>query len=200
MPNAPAPAEENPASTPIGNSQPRQPARILFREIPILGAGDKSNAGGSSEQEPEQNYHDRTIRVATENAQNVSAEQETRNRAQRKQPQVAAVDVASREIEGRGNQPQYARKNESGTHRRFRREADDQNQRGNCETAATNSRKTDRERDQETDQDVHQTVRLDSVWIPHSSLAPPQRPERGSAPAAGIAVHGSQPMLRYPES
>ena len=32
------------------------------------------------------------------------------------------------------------------------------------------------------------------VWMPHSSLLPPQRPLRGSAPAAGMAVHGWQPM------
>ncbi len=36
--------------------------------------------------------------------------------------------------------------------------------------------------------------------MPHSSFLPPQRPLRASAPASGIAVHGSQPMLVYPRA
>src|SRR6185369_11599898 len=36
--------------------------------------------------------------------------------------------------------------------------------------------------------------------MPHSSFAPLQRPDLGSAPSAGIAVQGAQPMLRYPRS
>src|SRR5208283_4878174 len=36
--------------------------------------------------------------------------------------------------------------------------------------------------------------------MPHSSLAPPQRPDRRSAPSNGTLVHGSQPMLVKPSS
>jgi hypothetical protein len=35
----------------------------------------------------------------------------------------------------------------------------------------------------------------EKVWMPHSSFLPPQRPLRASAPAEGIAVQGSQPIL-----
>ena len=37
---------------------------------------------------------------------------------------------------------------------------------------------------------------FENVCMPHSSFAPPQRPDRGSAPASGIFVQGSHPMLR----
>ena len=41
---------------------------------------------------------------------------------------------------------------------------------------------------------------FENVCMPHSSFAPPQRPERGSAPASGIFVQGSHPILKYPRS
>jgi hypothetical protein len=33
------------------------------------------------------------------------------------------------------------------------------------------------------------------MWMPHSSFSPPQRPDRTFDGSAGIAVHGSHPML-----
>src|SRR3954464_2532557 len=44
------------------------------------------------------------------------------------------------------------------------------------------------------------SARFEIVWIPHSNFTPPHRPERRSAPSAGIAVQGAHPMLRYPRS
>ena len=78
MPSAPAPAEENPASTPIGNASHGSQREFFLREIAILGSGNKSDARRRGEQHAEKNHDDRAIRVAAEKAQNVSADQQGR--------------------------------------------------------------------------------------------------------------------------
>src|SRR5690242_7918121 len=108
------------------------------------------------------------------------------------------MNVLSGYIERRSNESQHRRKDKCGADCERCRHSYEQDERGRSEAASTNCRKADGKRDHEADQDfqMHHSARLENVWMPHSSLAPPQRPERGSAPSCGTAVQGWQPMLR----
>jgi len=64
------------------------------------------------------------------------------------------------------------------------------------ETSAANTCQSDRESNEESNQVMHHCPVPEKVWMPHSNFLPPQRPERGFFGSSGIAVQGSQPMLR----
>ena len=126
----------------------------------------------------------------------IGADQQAGNRALQKQPKITPVNVAAGHIKGRGDQAQHAGENERRAHGGGGRQSDDEHQRGNREAAAADAGEAHRQRNEKSNDELHQSTRFESVWMPHSSFAPPQRPERGSAPSSGIAVQGSQPMLR----
>src|SRR5580692_9480779 len=104
--------------------------------------------------------------------------------------------MAARQIKWRRNQSQDTRKNESGPHGLSRGQPNHQQQRGHSKAPAADSGQPDDQGDHKSQEEIHPSVFSEKVWIPHSSFLPPQRPERASAPETGIAVHGSQPMLR----
>src|SRR5215469_7601766 len=100
------------------------------------------------------------------------------------------------QVEGSRNQPQGASENKRGAHRFRRRESRDQKQSRDGKTTATDAGQPDRNGNQEAQEQMNHSERSENVWIPHSSFLPPQRPARGLLGSSGIAVHGSQPMLR----
>ena len=62
------------------------------------------------------------------------------------------MNVLAADIKRRGDQPQHARKDESGANGRAGRQTHDEDERGNREAAAANAGEADRERNQKADQ------------------------------------------------
>src|SRR6266849_1526333 len=110
------------------------------------------------------------------------------------------MHVTAEKVERRRNQSEHAGKYESRSNRLSRRKPDNQKQRRNGKTPTADSRQAHNQGDEKTQKEMHYSARSEKVWIPHSSFLPLQRPDLGFAGSTGIAVHGSQPMLRYPWS
>src|SRR5882762_5666616 len=107
--------------------------------------------------------------------------------------------MPSKQVERGRDEPQHAGKDKRGSDRFARRKPDDEQERGYGKAPATDPRQSHSQSDEETYVEVDDSARSEKVWIPHSSFLPLQRPDLGLLGSSGMAVHGWQPMLEYPE-
>src|SRR5215469_5628253 len=106
------------------------------------------------------------------------------------------MNLLVRQVKRGGNQAEHSGKNECGANGFRGGKAGDKEQSRDGETAAADAGEADRERNDKANEQMGHCERSEKVWMPHSSLRPPQRPERGLLLSAGTAVQGWQPILK----